>query len=111
MDTSGYLALSVLSTQTIWLPVSSVNPIVGSIDVTTGGVEIAATTGVDPTSFVTGAWETGTVLIDDEPMYLARVEVGPLSPLALPKGFYLMFVKLLITNPPAIVPSTSLLIF
>lgn len=116
MDTSGYIVQSYLSTQTIWLPVSSTNPTTGAVDLSSAGVQVGATQDGGPNAgaitWHTAVWQSTTPsVVDGESVYLVRVDVGPSATLPLAKGFWNLFIKLLITSPEIIVQSSSLYLF
>jgi hypothetical protein len=112
MDVTGYFVLSSLSTQTLWLPVSSTNPTTGPVDLSSAGVQVGATQTGDPTVWHNASWQSNTPsIVDGNSVYLVRVDVGPSATLQLTKGFWNLFLKLMITSPEIIIQSSSLYLF
>lgn len=65
------------SVETVHLPVKDNHPITGDVDLSALVVEVALPVdGVAPSTWVTTTWETGTMPIDGERWYLAKVRLG-----------------------------------
>jgi hypothetical protein len=107
------LVISSLSVQPIWLPVSDVDPILGEVDPTTGGVQVSFTNGGDPETWGAGIWEPDPLVVSNSlgttTYYLVRVTVG--SALIIPKGFWQLWIKINLNSLDTIIPSSMLYVF
>jgi hypothetical protein len=104
------IVLPSVSNQNVWLPVSDIAPDGTVIVPTTGGVDVSYTGGVDPTTWQAGTWESEPIAIDDGTYYLARVGIGTPG-LAIPKGFWILWLRLNFSSPSLILAHSSIYIY